>query len=170
MVLTASARGDFQSRNHSAIIDDVVLGTAPARVSLRTAVSWHSLAAVRLTHTARESGAPLDREWPSEQAGSGGAWHQRSHAPNSSKPDYAEDGGGVVRRSRSNGRPDANPDRAPEAAMTWPIPHALWWPSLTTTIESSRPSPICWRQPATMYACTRQPLRSAKVACPTSIV
>jgi FixJ family two-component response regulator len=64
----------------------------------------------------------------------GGAWHQRSHAPNSSKPDYAENGGGVLRRSCSNGRAVADPARAPEAAMTWRIPSDLWWPSLTTTI------------------------------------
>ena len=34
--LAASASGDFQSRNHSAIIEDVVRGTAPACTSLRT--------------------------------------------------------------------------------------------------------------------------------------
>ena len=94
----------------------------------------------------------------------GGARYQRGHTPDSSKPDHAEDGGGLVRRSRSNGRAVEHRARAPEAAMTWPNPLASWWPSLTTTIGHSSPLPICSRRQATMFVCTRLPRRSGRVA------
>ena len=58
---------------------------------------------------------------------------------------------------------------APEAAMTWPNPPALWWPSLMTTIGHSSRLPICWRLLATMFDCTRRPRCSGHVAdSPTS--
>ena len=41
--------------------------------------------------------------------------------------------------------------------MRCPNPPDLWWPSLMTTIGPSSRLPICWRQRATMFDCTRRP-------------